>query len=78
MTHVLVALAALALVAFTAAHLSMLGALLVRPPRYRAIVALVVPPLVAYFAWHAGMRKRAYVWGAAVTAYALGVALLKR
>ena len=78
MNGALAALVAISLVVFLGAHVVSLGSLVVRTPRYRAVVALVVPPLAPYWAWQAGHKTPVYVWGAALAAYALGVAVLAR
>jgi len=72
------ALVAISLVAFTAAHLMLLGSLLMRPPRCRALLALAVPPLAPYWAWRGGLKARVYAWGAALALYTTGVAVLTR
>jgi hypothetical protein len=78
MIGVLAALVLLSLVVFGGAHLALLGALVVRTPRYRALVAFAVPPLAPYWAWQGGAKGRVYVWGVALTVYTAGVALLRR
>ncbi|HEX7666144.1 MAG TPA: hypothetical protein VF407_16570 [Polyangiaceae bacterium] len=44
------------------AHVSILAALAVRPPRWRALVALVLPPAAPYFALESKLRGRAGTW----------------
>ncbi|HEY2510246.1 MAG TPA: hypothetical protein VGI39_05300 [Polyangiaceae bacterium] len=66
---------AVALVAQVAAHVALLTGLALRQPRWRALVALVVPPLAPVWGWSDGMRKRAYAWGVSLAAYALGIAI---
>jgi hypothetical protein len=44
-------------------------------PRYRGIVAFVVPPLAPYWAHAHGFRKTCWLWVSAVTCYALAVVL---
>jgi hypothetical protein len=63
-----------ALVVLMGAHLVLVGSL-ARISLWRAPLALLVPPLAAYWAWIQGMRVRVFVWLGAVAAYALGVAL---
>jgi len=56
-------------VAFTA-HVTLVAGLAGRTPRWRALVALVVPPLAPYWGW-AGLRRRSALWLVAVAAYAV-------
>ena len=66
---------AVTLVAQLGAHVALLAGLARREPRWRALVALVVPPLAPVWGWSEGMRRRAYAWGVSLAAYALGVAI---
>ena len=63
-----------ALLTFTAAHLT----IVVRFARARewrkAALALLLPPLAPLWGWRAGMRTPVYAWTGALTIYALGVA----
>jgi hypothetical protein len=43
--------------------------LAVRDPRWRAIAAMVVPPLAPYWALQNGMRKRGAIWIVSVVFY---------
>jgi hypothetical protein len=68
--------AAALLLAFAGAvtvHVAILAGLVGRKPRWRAALALVLPPLAPYWAW-GPMRRRAIAWLALTVAY--GVALL--
>jgi hypothetical protein len=76
--NVIAALVATDLAVFAGAHVTLLGSLALRAPRYRAIVALVVPPLAPYWAWRDGLKVRVYVWAATLTVYGIGVAVLVR
>jgi hypothetical protein len=78
MTHVVAAVVAMALVLFVGAHVTLLVSLVRRRPRYRALVALAVPPLAPYWAWRGELRTKVYVWLAALALYAAGVAVLAR
>jgi hypothetical protein len=78
MTHVLVAAVALALLVFLGAHASILGALVMHRPRYRAAVAFAIPPLAPYWGWRAGLQRRVYAWAIAIVLYTVGVAVLTR
>jgi hypothetical protein len=75
-TQVLAVALAIDLLAFAGAHLSLLGSLIARPPRYRGFVALLVPPLAPYWGWQDGIKARVFVWTAALGLYATGVAVL--
>jgi hypothetical protein len=59
------------------AHVTLAIGLARRTPRWRAPVALVVPPLAPLWGWAAGMRARAIVWLAAVVLYAIATALAR-
>jgi hypothetical protein len=74
----LVVLVAAALATFVGMHVALLVALALRRPRHRALVALVVPPLAAYWSWRAGIRRRVGVWAVALVVYAVGVAVTSR
>ncbi|MGO8993903.1 MAG: hypothetical protein ACLQVI_11280 [Polyangiaceae bacterium] len=53
-----------------AAHVALLVGLAQRPPRWRALVALVVPPLAPVWGWNE-MPRRAHAWAIAFAAYAV-------
>jgi hypothetical protein len=78
MTRVVAGLVAIVLLGFLGIHGSLLGALIMHRPRYRAAVALVLPPLAPYWGWRAGFRTRAYAWATALLLYAVGVGVLTR
>jgi hypothetical protein len=78
MTGVLVVVVVLALVAMLGAHVALLVLLVMRPPRYRAVVALAVPPLAPYWGWQGGSRRLASVWGAGLVLYVVAAAVIKR
>jgi hypothetical protein len=78
MTSLVAAIVAFGLAFFLLAHAALLASLFRRPPRLRALAALLVPPLVPYWSWQAGKKRLVYVWGGALVIYAMGVALLKR
>jgi hypothetical protein len=75
---ILVGLTTIALVAMLGVHVALLVRLATRAPRYRALVALAVPPLAPYWGWRTGARTWVYVWGGALALYTLGVAVLLR
>jgi hypothetical protein len=78
MTQVLAAIVAIGLLVFAGAHAALLVSLALREPRYRALIALAVPPLAPYWAWQSGLKARVYLWAAALVIYAAGVAVLAR
>jgi hypothetical protein len=53
------------------AHLSLVAGLARRPPWWRALAALVVPPLAPYWGLRDGLRMRSAIWIAAAAAYAV-------
>ena len=66
---------AIALAVHVGAHLALVAGLFARRPRYRALLALLVPPLAPYWGWDTGMTLRALLWVGALAAYAVGVGL---
>ena len=64
-----------ALVAHAGAHVALLVTLARKKPRYRAVVAFVLPPLAPYYGWLGGASRLALVWLAGLGVYAAGVAL---
>ena len=56
-------------------HVAIAAALSARRPRWRALVALLVPPFAPYFAFREKMRARGWAWLAACAVYATGLAL---
>jgi len=72
--------AAALLLAFAGAitvHVTILTGLAVRKPRWRAALALALPPLAPYWAW-GPMRRRAIAWLALTLAYAVALVLASR
>ena len=65
----------LALAAHAGAHVALLVTLARKKPRYRALVAFVLPPLAPYYGWMAGRGRLSLVWLAGLGVYAAGVAL---
>ena len=53
------------------AHASIVAALATRSPKWRAAVALVVPPLAPYWAWREKLRGRTITWIASAIVYAI-------
>ena len=62
-----------ALAVFLAAHVALVAGLARRPPRWRAVVALLVPPLAPWWGYRAGLRVATIAWCAALALYAAGV-----
>ena len=58
-----------AFAALVTAHGTLVAGLATRPPRWRALVALVAAPLAPYWAYKERMRGRAVVWVAGAVAY---------
>lgn len=59
------------------AHVTLVVGLAGRAPRWRALVALVLPPLAPYWGW-SGLRRRAVLWLGAAAAYAVLRAVASR
>ena len=53
------------------AHASIVAALATRPPRWRALAALIVPPLAPYWAMREKLRGRAATWIASAVVYVI-------
>jgi hypothetical protein len=75
MDLLLVALPSLAFAALVTAHVRLLAWLVARPPRLRALWALVCPPLAPFWAYREDQRGWALTWGIALVAYALALLL---
>jgi len=60
---------------FVTSHLTIAFGLARRPPRWRALVALVAFPLAPYFALRERMRGRAFLWLFAFVGYAVAFVL---
>ncbi len=73
MTRELAVLGALALLTgtFLTAHVIIVAGLFVRRPRWRAVIALLMPPLAPILAYNAGLHVRAIIWGLATLTYVL-------
>lgn len=50
-------------------HVAIAYGLLKRRPRWRAPVALVLPPLAPYWAWKEHMRVRTFLWIGGIIVY---------
>jgi hypothetical protein len=55
--------------ALATAHVALVIGLAIRPPRWRALVALPIAPLAPYWGARAGMPVRAVVWALSAIAY---------
>ncbi len=50
-------------------HAAIAVRLLLREPRWRGLVALVLPPLAPYWGFEAGMKRMATLWVVALSLY---------
>jgi hypothetical protein len=66
---VLLAVIVIAFALFVTVHLAIACGLLLRKPRWRAPLALVIVPLAPYWAWREHMRVRAAFWAGTVLVY---------
>jgi len=55
------------------AHVALVAGLCLRAPRWRGLLALVVPPLAPYWGWEAKMRVRAGLWFGGLAVYAMSL-----
>jgi hypothetical protein len=60
------------------AHVALVVSLAFRPPRWRALLGCLVPPLVVYFGWRERLRVWAGVWLGSLAAYATALLLSSR
>jgi hypothetical protein len=72
-SHALPWVLTLALGVLLASHLMIAARLLRVRPRWRAPVALLVPPLAPYWAWREGMLRLVWAWVAGLAVYAAAV-----
>jgi hypothetical protein len=66
--EIVAALLVLAFAVLVTAHVALVFGLARRRPRWRAVVALFVPPLGPVWGWN-DLRGRSILWGIAVVAY---------
>lgn len=66
---VALALLVLAFATLVTVHVALAAGLAGRTPRWRAPVALVVPPLAPWWGWRTRMRARTVLWLAAAAVY---------
>jgi hypothetical protein len=57
------------------AQVALVVSLALRPPRWRALLAFLVPPLAVYFGWRERLRAWASVWLGSLAAYATALLL---
>lgn len=69
--EIVVGMFVLSFAVWVTSHLAIVAGLLVRPPRRRAPVALVVAPLAPYWAYREGMLARAIAWMVGGVSYGL-------
>jgi hypothetical protein len=60
------------------AHVMLVAGLAARPPRWRALVALIAAPLAPWWGLRVGMKHRAWVWLASAVAYVAFFLLARR
>ena len=59
-------------------HVTIVYGLAKKHPRWRALVALVVPVIAPYWAWREHMRVRAGLWMGGVVVYLVALLLASR
>ncbi len=63
-----------ALAVHVVAHVALSILLAQKEPRWRGLVAFVLPPLAFWWGLESGRRRLAFVWLGALALYAFGVA----
>jgi hypothetical protein len=61
-----------------AVHVSIAAKLTGMAPRWRGVVALLIPPLSPFWAWRSGLRARAVVWVVALAGWGVARLVLAR
>ena len=77
-SQIATALLLLGLAVVIGAQLALAVGLVRRAPRWRGLLAFVLPPLAPYWGWSAGtsaMRRLVYAWLVALAVYVLGLVL---
>ena len=69
---------ALLLGAFVTTHVALSAFVALASPRWRGLLAFVVPPLAPYWGWRANRRRLAALWIAAFAGYAIALVLSLR
>jgi len=72
------ALLALSFGVLCTAHVFLLVCLAVRPPRWHALAALVVPPMAAYWGWQQGRRGATTTWLVGLMGYGISLFFVAR
>ena len=75
---IVVALLVVAFAFVVTMHVAIAFGLAKRRPRWRALVAFVVPPFAPYWAWQEHMRKRMGFWIGGVVVYVAALILASR
>ncbi len=73
----LLLLLSLALGLLVTSHVALAALLVARRPRWRALLALVVPPLAPYWGWTEGLKIWSVLWLFSATLYAVGFAVAR-
>lgn len=60
------------------AHVTLAIGLARRPPRWRAPVAFVIPPLAPWWGWRERMRVRGAIWIVAAVTYLVALLVARR
>jgi len=69
---------ALLLGAFVTTHVALSATVAQDRPRWRGLLALIVPPLAPYWGWHANRRRLAVLWILAFLCYAIALLVALR
>ncbi len=70
----LLLLLSLALGLLVTSHVALAALLVARKPRWRALLALVFPPLAPYWGWSEGLKVWSALWLVSATLYVVGFA----
>ena len=73
-----IVLPALLLGAFVTTHVALSAAVAQATPRWRGVLAFVVPPLAPYWGWQANRRRLAALWIALFASYAIALVMTLR
>lgn len=69
---------AIAFGVLTTAHVALLFVLAGQPPRWRAVAALIVPPLAPYWGWQEQARFASATWVFGLIAYVVSLLIALR
>jgi hypothetical protein len=78
MDLVVVILCVIAFAGWVTLHVLLALGLARRPPRWRALVGLVVIPLAPWWAWQERMRVRVGLWAGVLAVYVVALTLALR